>query len=142
MTRQDDKTGMIALADFAGMWRLERRIADALGPPGRFSGVARFTRDADGLHLTEEGRLDLGKASFKATRAYLWRADGDAIAVLFADGRAFHRFTPQGAADSAHWCDPDQYDVTYDFTRWPVWTSAWRVRGPRKDYVMQSTYRR
>ncbi len=96
--------------------------------------------------MTEEGRLDLGGASFQATRVYLWRADGDGIAVLFEDGRAFHRFTPQGAADSAHWCDPDDYRVSYDFSRWsvnrPIWTAEWRVTGPRKDYVMLSTYRR
>ncbi len=137
---------MIKLADFAGLWMLERRIDDRLGQPGRFSGVARFTRDGDGLRLTEEGRLDLGTASFKATRVYLWQADGDGIAVRFEDGRDFHRFTPKGAANSTHWCDPDQYDVTYDFARMSktatVWTSEWRVTGPRKDYVMRSTYRR
>ena len=133
---------MVVLADFAGLWRLERRIEDRLGQPGRFSGVARFSRDGDGLRLTEEGRLDLGTASFKATRVYLWQADGADIVVRFEDGRDFHRFTPAGAAESAHWCDPDDYRVTYDFARWPIWTSEWRVTGPRKDYVMRSTYRR
>lgn len=137
---------MVELTDFTGLWRLERRITDRLDTPkpsnGRFTGVARFTRDGDGLRLTEEGRLELGAAQFKATRVYLWHADGDAIAVRFEDGRPFHRFTPQGAPDSAHWCDPDDYRVTYDFARWPVWTSEWRVTGPRKDYVMRSEYRR
>jgi len=40
----------------------------------------------------------------------------------------------------AHWCDPDQYDGQYDFSRWPEWRCIWQVRGPRKDYRMTSLY--
>jgi hypothetical protein len=32
--------------------------------------------------------------------------------------------------------------VTYDFTAWPAWSTAWTVTGPAKDYSMASDYRR
>ena len=135
-------TQMIGLKDFEGRWRLDRQIKDALGADATFSGTALFRRDDDGLVLHEAGRLELkGQGAFEAERRYLWRQDGGAIAVLFEDGRMFHSFDPVGGVvDADHWCDPDTYKVRYDFTRWPVWQAAWRVTGPRKDYVMQSVY--
>ena len=36
-----------------------------------------------------------------AHRDYLWRADGAGIAVLFPDGRPFHRFAPAGRAPAS-----------------------------------------
>ena len=133
---------MIGLKDFEGRWRLDRQIRDALGPDARFHGTAVFSPDGEGLVLHEAGRLELsGQGGFAAERRYLWRQDGAGLAVLFADGRAFHRFVPAASTvDADHWCDPDTYKVRYDFTRWPVWQAEWRVTGPRKDYVMQSVY--
>jgi hypothetical protein len=135
---------LLALGDFEGVWRLERRIIDALGPDAVFTGTAGFTRDTEGLILHEAGRLELtGQGGFQAERRYHWRQAGAMIAVLFADGRDFHRFDPgQGLTTADHWCDPDTYRVRYDFTNWPVWQAEWRVTGPRKDYVMHSVYRR
>lgn len=134
---------MPRLLDFEGRWRLSRKIADALGPDAVFEGTATFRRDADGLHLREAGQLELaGQGRFQAERAYLWREDDEEIVVLFADGRDFHRFgLLAGQARADHWCDPDTYKVSYDFTDWPVWRAEWRVTGPRKDYVMLSEYR-
>lgn len=134
--------GMRSLADFAGDWQMARSVDDRRGPPARFTGTARFRPDAQGLRVTEEGVMSVDNTQYSASRVFLWRARDDGIVVLFSDGRPFHQFRPAGLVAAAHWCDPDQYDVTYDFTRWPVWTSEWRVRGPRKDYVMRSTYRR
>ena len=46
--------------------------------------------------------------------------------------------------DALHHCDPDMYNVSYDFTRWSQrkkqWRSVWTVLGPRKDYKMLSSY--
>ena len=134
-------SGLPKLWDFEGDWQVSRRIEDTLsGQDGRFTGVARFERDGVGLRYSERGVLELGGASMEAERVYLWRASGDGIEVLFDDGRAFHLIN--GSSEAAHWCDPDQYDVTYDFAGWPKWSSRWRVLGPRKDYVMVSDYRR
>lgn len=129
------------LEEFAGLWRIVRQIRQPGGDAG-FAGTARFTPDGAGLHYREEGLLTLPAAPpMRAEREYLWRSDGAGIAVFFADGRAFHRFDP-AAPEASHWCDPDDYQVRYDFTAWPGWRAEWRVTGPRKDYVMVSDYSR
>lgn len=134
---------------FHGAWTITRRIAAAAGPDARFDGLAVFSDHAGGLRLTETGEMQLdGQGRFAATRRYDWRAGAKGwIDVFFDDGRYFHGFDPASTAPQAHHdCPPDIYDVRYDFTALqgiaPQWTAVWRVTGPRKDYVMTSTYNR
>lgn len=132
------------LQSFLGLWRIERAIEDARnGARGRFTGSAHFTPHRDGLLYREEGRLRLGEGpEMAAARAYLWR-DGGAgtIAIHFEDGRHFHRLhAGEDTPADSHDCPPDRYHVRYDFTRWPLWQSEWRVAGPRKDYRLLSLY--
>lgn len=130
------------LSDFLGEWRLERLILPAEGAQARFSGRAHFTPEGAGLRYVEAGELALpGAAPMRAERSYLWHAEGARIVVRFADGRAFHSFTPE-QTEAAHWCDPDDYRVRYDFAAWPRWHAEWQVKGPRKDYTMRSDYSR
>ncbi|MEO0774855.1 MAG: DUF6314 family protein [Pseudomonadota bacterium] len=132
------------LQDFIGDWVVTRTIDDRLGPPGRFEGTANFNPDEGGLHYTETGQLTLGDGpSFSATRTYLWRSAAPLIEVLFPDHRPFHRFDPNaGGAGERHYCDPDIYDVIYEFSDWPHWTTTWTVTGPRKDYTMRTEFNR
>ncbi len=134
--------GPQALTDFAGNWRIMREIADQkAGQVGRLTGEARFTADAEGLAYHESGWLEMGGGRMQATRDYLWREGAERVDVLFGDGRYFHSFDlGQSAPEAAHWCDPDQYDVTYDFSDWPCWRSVWIVKGPRKDYRMETQF--
>lgn len=132
---------MPQLHDFTGVWALSRRILLADGTEGRFSGQAVFAPEGAGLRYHEAGQLRVSGAAMQAERSYLWHAEGDQIVVRFADGRAFHRFTP-AAPHATHWCAPDDYRVSYDFSRWPVWAATWRVSGPRKEYVLLSHYHR
>jgi hypothetical protein len=135
---------MLTLSDFAGLWTLDRRIEDRLSRrPGRFHGTARLSPDGTGLHYREEGTLTLADGPLLAAhRDHLWSADGQGIEVLFADGRPFHRFTPEGRAPGTdHPCGADLYRVTYDLSQWPRWTAEWTVLGPAKDYTMLSAYR-
>lgn len=129
------------LEDFAGRWRIERRIDDRLGGvTGRFEGVAEFRPVAGGLAYREEGRLCLGPGpGVLAVREYLWREEAGRIVVDHADGRPFHAFDP-AEPEARHRCDPDDYRVRYDFAAWPEWRAEWTVRGPRKDYTMESVY--
>lgn len=131
------------LEDFTGRWRIARRIDDRLGAvAGRFEGVAGFRPVPKGLAYREEGRLWLGAGpGIVAVRDYLWREEAGRIAVDHADGRPFHAFAP-AEPEARHWCDPDDYRVRYDFSRWPEWRAEWTVRGPRKDYRMESVYTR
>jgi len=132
--------------EFAGRWRLSRRIEDAAaGSTGRFEGVAVLRPDKGGLRYEESGELRLeGGQGMKASRRYDWVQDADgAIEVRFEDGRDFHRFDPAGGVVSAwHDCPPDLYEVSYNFTRWPQWQATWHVTGPRKGYSMITDYRR
>lgn len=131
------------LGDFAGAWTMTREIEDRrAGQTGSLVGHARFAPAACGLVYAEEGRLRLGAGpAVAASRRHLWREAGPTIEVLFEDGRFFHRFDPAELSPSAlHDCPPDAYGIRYDFTRWPLWRTEWRVTGPSKDYAMVTAY--
>lgn len=131
MTRQ--------LEDFEGRWHMARTITHAKGPPGRFTGVATWARAGGAMRYEEEGALKIGDhPPIQAERRYLWRDD---LTVWFEDGRFFHQ-VPADGGDTAHWCDPDQYDGFYDFTDWPRFRVRWRVKGPSKEYDMVTEYTR
>lgn len=133
------------LADFLGDWHFDREIDDkTLLGIGIVQGQARFSPTGDVVAYDETSEMTFAASPpFKGTRRYLWKADSEGVAVMFADGRDFHRLDlSAGTTSAAHWCDPDQYDVIYDFSDWPRWSSRWKVRGPRKDYVMETRYRR
>lgn len=129
--------------DFVGAWQIERSIKDArMGTNGQLTGSATFTPNEHGLAYIETGVLHLqGHAPFKAERRYQWRFVDGAIHVDFYDCRSFHSFDP-ASPSASHWCDPDTYNVTYEFADWPNWRSIWDVTGPKKDYQMITDYAR
>lgn len=126
------------LGDFIGPWRLSREIVQADGTRGRFEGRAEWQAEGPGALYVEAGRLALPHGTFRAERRYRWDVQ---LNVFFEDGRYFHT-VPEAGGATGHRCDPDQYDVVYEFARWPDWQCRWQVRGPRKDYTMLSRYRR
>ncbi len=132
---------MIGLKDLEGRWRLDRVIEDRReGLTGRLTGTCDFIPDAGGLMQREEGVLTYGDARpMRAQRRYLWRAEGDALAVRFDDGRPFHRLAP-GRLSDTHSCPPDTYEVSYVLREWPAFSTTWRVTGPRKDLLILSRY--
>lgn len=133
------------LADFSGRWTLSRRIEDRLQDAVlTLDGRAELTATGDALAYRETGLLRLADGrAVQAEREYVWREVAGRIAVHFPDGRFFHDFDPAAPGPQAHhWCDPDAYAVSYDLSGWPVWSAEWQVRGPRKDYRMETLYRR
>ncbi|MEM6407291.1 MAG: DUF6314 family protein [Pseudomonadota bacterium] len=138
------------LEAFEGAWRLSRVIEDQLTQTkGTLTGEARFAiREPGMLDYIESGALRLGsQPEMEATRRYIWTQGEGRIVVQFEDGREFHDIrTDRLMPDAEHFCDPDLYHVSYDFTRWsakkPSWRSMWRVKGPKKDYRMLSDYTR
>lgn len=131
------------LGDFEGLWQLVRRIEQDDAPDADLRGTATLHPNEAGMSYREAGRLRVGdQPPINAERRYIWRSrPGGVIEVLFEDGRPFHRIDPDDPQDR-HWCDPDMYAVSYDFSAWPDWSSTWQVRGPRKSYRMVSEYRR
>lgn len=116
----------------------------------------------------EEGTFAASNGlSFRATRRYVWRYDEkkDKLSVWFVktddQKRAdylFHQVefiipdteaedTPQiWRANAGHLCIDDFYDVDYRFNFKAInlkdWSLAYRVKGPKKDYTIDGTYRR
>ena len=137
---------MTVATRFQGRWSIRRHILDLDSEwLGRFDGSADFAPIDDGLHYREEGQLQFGgMTAIRAERVYIWTfPEPDRVRILFADGTHFHDFDPhQSRPQATHYCDPDEYDVTYDFSRWPEWRAEWRVEGPRKDYRLVSIYSR
>ena len=129
------------LIDFEGLWQIDRRIENRLGADGHFVGQARFTAKGSTMICREEGMLDLAGTRMRATRGYLWRAEGGHIVVEHEGGAPFHAFDP-ARPEAVHLCAPDRYRVVYDFAGWPDWCAVWTVSGPAKDYTSVSRYRR
>ena len=143
----NDDQGPDLAALFRGHWFIKRDILDLDSEwLGRLEGHADFADLGGGaLHYREEGRLRFGGLEdVQASRDYRWQIHPSGrIDVSFADGRDFHSFDfAYGRAEASHFCDPDLYEVAYDFSRWPSWRAEWRVEGPRKDYRMVTIYTR
>lgn len=127
------------LSDFEGVWRVSRQITPDAGPAARFEGTASWVPSEGGLAYNEQGLMTLeGHPPMQAERRYFWDS---ALSVYFEDGRFFHQVPSQGGP-TEHWCDPDRYQLRYDFSRWPSFGVTWRVHGPRKDYRAETEYTR
>ena len=125
------------LGDFEGAWQIARDICPEVGPPARFDGQGVWTPQAYGLAYLERGVLRMeGVAPMQAERRYQWHHD---MSVFFEDGRFFHKVPAEGG-HTEHWCDPDHYKVTYNFSAWPRFDVSWGVQGPRKAYQMRSLF--
>ena len=130
------------LRDFEGAWSLDRRIRHDDGAEATCVGHATAVPDGAGLRWREEGRLRLPDGrSLAAHRTLLWRPAPEGVAVLFEDGRPFHRIDLASPAPrDEHLCAADLYRVAYDFASWPVWRMRWRVDGPRHAYAMETRH--
>ncbi len=132
-----------SLSEFEGCWSLTRVIRDAkAGQVVHADGTVTLSRSEDGLIYDEDVILRLpGQPEMKGTRRYLWRDDGEKVAIHFDDGRYFHalKLGIKQASDH-HDCPPDSYDAVYDFSTWPRWCVRWIVSGPRKSYEMDTEY--
>ncbi len=130
-----------SLWSLAGQWTLARQIRHADGRKNSLTGKAVFIRSDSRLIQDESGVLQLDDLALEARRRLVWMQDGSLLRVHFADMRPFHEFSLGNAnPEAVHDCPPDRYHVAYDFALWPTWGSVWTVTGPRKDYVMNSTY--
>ena len=132
----------LKLEDFTGcLWAISRQIIDYTEDAKlTFTGRCEIL---DGwYHETGQMVLADGKI-LSSARRYRWKACAGGVDVHFDDGRFFHLIDLSTVAPKAtHFCDPDDYAVSYNFTQWPVWTTLWRVNGIRKNSEMHSSYRK
>ena len=129
-----------------GEWSLERQI------PGRGSmkGRARFTLlDAGSALYEESGELCLeGGQTLHSRQSYVYEKRQDGFAVRFADTRElFHvmRFVASGddlVAEARHLCVNDLYVSGYMVRSDGSFEVRHEIRGPQKDYVIRTVYRR
>jgi len=135
--------GLSSLWALEGRWLLTRKITHSTNVQNHFTGEAHFDRSGPRLIQTETGQLSVADQSLEAKQRYFWEAKGRLLNVYFSDLRPFHSIPLNAAHPSTvHLCDPDRYEVAYDFSAWPQWETRWCVEGPRKDYVMHSIYTR
>ncbi|HUF55610.1 MAG TPA: DUF6314 family protein [Thermohalobaculum sp.] len=127
---------------FEGAWVIRRQIDDRqAGERGRLVGRAVLEPSDEGLEYREEGLLEMNGRLLQAERRYRWRFEAEGrVRVLFADGSRFHSFIP-GRPVADHLCGDDRYEVAYAFEE-DRWSSRWDVRGPAKDYVLETWYSR
>ena len=129
------------MARLQGDWRLRREVRHASGQVDKLLGICRFTRSGLRLIQEERGTLETAQGRFEATRRYVWAETDGELQVFFEDMRPFLSIPKAVPMPQAtHFCDPDRYDVVFDFTLWPSWETVWRVEGPRKGYVMTSHF--
>ena len=138
-------SGLASLTALEGRWSMARDIVHSDGLRDVFVGESVFVRSGSRLVQDETGVLTpaRGGAPMKATRRYVWSADGARIDVAFGDMRPFHS-VPTGVDTHAttYLCPPDRYEVSYDFKHFPDWVSVWTVEGPRKSYRMKTRFGR
>lgn len=134
-------------AYLAGSWAVERTLWDrASGTHGTFTGVVVYSETPDGgLLFREDGTMHWPTHSGPAFREYLLRPSGspDSMEVFFPDGRPFHVMSFAGKAnEDQHWCDPDDYKVSYVWGGQDAFSYTWDVHGPAKDLLLESHLRR
>ncbi|MYW65120.1 hypothetical protein GTY65_13770 [Streptomyces sp. SID8379] len=135
------------LTFLAGSWQVERTVRDlAEDATGTFTGGTEFTAaDEGGLRHFESGTFTWRGASRPAERTLLFTPGEDpgTAVVHFSDGRFFHGLdlrTGHHVAD--HPCSADLYRGEFTVHDADRWRTVWRVKGPAKDLVLTTDYRR
>lgn len=126
-------------------WSLSRKIRDfRAGVRGAVEGAARFRRAGDDLLYEESGRLNLGDYEGTAVRAYRYLFPvPERARVCFADGGFFHELgLGNGWCEAVHLCGGDRYAARFEVLSPEAWRVVWRIRGPRKDLLIESRYGR
>lgn len=130
-----------------GEWVLERDIQTPQGN-AIFKGRCVFTEMDDGRLLCNEiGTLNLNGNESEANRSYIYAYQDNRIVIFYNDphrqGDVLHEllFQSQGdgyVATHCHLCGQDTYDLTFTMLADSRIQMDYVVKGPQKDYAMQS----
>jgi hypothetical protein len=128
-----------------GRWSVHRKISDhRLNTSGSFNGQATYSGDKETLQYLEEGQLRFADYSDTAFRRYDFVFPNRATAnVFFGDGRAFHNLDlTTGQWTAHHECGEDIYRGLFRATSQSSYEAEWGIKGPNKDLVLFTNYRR
>lgn len=133
------------LTRLLGQWRIVREVAGQAS----MSGVAVLERMADGRVFYRESAevwLKNGKR-LRGEQRYFYQAIEHGFAVYFYEtGELFEQVSFAGkvggeyVAAAEHRCKDDSYVSEYRFGEDGRFSVRHTVRGPRKDYVVQTMY--
>jgi hypothetical protein len=130
-----------------GRWSFVREISGH----GSMTGLATFEGvDANYAVYRESGELRLqGGETLRAEQRYVYAKVEDGFAVYFHDTGELFQCVEFNAVEgdvwkgsASHLCKADVYDSEYCFHGEGTFLVRHAVRGPRKDYVIRTVYRR
>jgi len=126
-----------------GRWVISRMLWDEKRRQrGEFRGIAALSPDGGMLIYRERGRMRFGVFDGLAYRTYRYEFTTDHRAcVRFDDGRLFHSLDlTRGSFETSYKCGTDEYVGAFTVSALDRWRSRWRVRGARKDLLIDSRY--
>lgn len=147
MTAAAWTSARMIVSQLTGSWSLERRISGGV----IMGGTALFaTGEADGLLYRETVRVKLPDGGeLDGERRYIFKEAVGGFDVLFCETplRLFHHVEPARLEDrlrggAIHYCGADTYESIYDFIDDGTFTVRHLVSGPKKDYLIETQYRR
>lgn len=115
------------------------------------AGQGEFTPTShDEYKYIEQGTLTLdhGGVVENVTRVFLYQFKDEAIQIYYADGpdngKLFQTLTfkNDSEASAEHLCGKDLYKSHYKFEFPESFTITHDVKGPKKDYVSETVFRR
>lgn len=130
-------------AYLCGSWRVSRKLWDKKRQQcGVFHGTVAFSQADDALLYREQGRLRFGGFEGFAYRGYRFEFTSRRRArIRFDDGRLFHFLDlTSGHFETTYDCGLDEYLGVFTALASDRWEARWRVRGVRKDLLIDSHY--
>jgi hypothetical protein len=131
-----------------GNWTFQRTVSGE----ARAEGTASFTRNWNTLNYYESGVLHRfeDKKSFHVYQTYSYRLRNDLISVYFSNKQLFHplHFDPPNPttfpfiARGTHHCEPDTYEMLYQFDNLNQFRVTCAVKGPHKNYEIYTVFQK
>jgi hypothetical protein len=122
-------------SNLEGLWHFKRLVSNY----GTLEGTALFKKiSPNTLHYREEGHSSHG--TFFQEYLYEYASE---ISVYFMDKSLLHRLQFKHKltmARAEHLCKCDHYSAEYEFLNEQQWRLNYLVRGPKKDFSIQTQF--
>lgn len=130
--------------NLTGTWNVSREIENF----GSAAGTATFVyKGENSIHYREDIKVEpFTTDSYEAFREYFYKydKDDDKITMYFKDLQLFSELEISGEKklSGEHLCGLDNYNVLFNFLSQDKFTTSYHVKGPKKDYKIETTYDR